>query len=126
MTLFHAVAFIDHVHAQVLQFDAEHVLAQKVKARSHVTKQHGSSVRTEHEFFSHVCDALEGIPEVLMTGPKTGLADFKHYIEKHRKPLADRIKAYEAVDHPRDAQLVALARQFFVKHDRMSGTPTPT
>jgi hypothetical protein len=29
------------------------------------------------------------------------------------------------VDHPSDKQLVALARQFFLKHDRMAGVPTP-
>ncbi|HMW97988.1 MAG TPA: hypothetical protein PJ983_12105, partial [Flavobacteriales bacterium] len=79
MSLFHAVVFIDHAQAQVLQFDAEHVQAQKVKAHSHHTKQHGSAVRSEHEFFGHVCDALDGIAEILVTGPKTGMADFRHY-----------------------------------------------
>jgi hypothetical protein len=37
MTMFHAVVWIDHQTAQVLQFDAEHVQAQKVKAHSHHT-----------------------------------------------------------------------------------------
>ena len=60
MTMFHAVVWIDHQSAQILQFDAEHVQAQKVKAHSHHTAQHGSTVRTEHEFFGHVCDALVG------------------------------------------------------------------
>ena len=126
MTLFHAVVFLDHTHAQILQFDAEHVEAQKVKASSRHTKQHGGQVRTEHEFFSHVCDALHGIPEVLLTGPKTGLADFRHYIEKHRAALVPHVVGYETVDHPSDNQLVALARQYFLKYDRMAGTPTPT
>jgi len=30
------------------------------------------------------------------------------------------------VDHPSDRQLVALARQYFLRHDRMAGTPVPT
>jgi hypothetical protein len=30
------------------------------------------------------------------------------------------------VDHPSDRQLVALARQYFLRHDRMTGTPVPT
>jgi hypothetical protein len=29
------------------------------------------------------------------------------------------------VDHSSDHQLVALARQLFVGHDRMTGVPTP-
>ncbi|MDO9091293.1 MAG: hypothetical protein Q7U99_01420 [Rubrivivax sp.] len=126
MTLFHAVVWIDHQSAQVLQFDAEHVQASKVKAHSHHTKQHGSTVRTEHEFFGHVCDALEGIPEVMAVGPSTGLADFEHYAKKHRAETAGRIVAYEVVDHPSENQLVALARKFFLTYDRMSGTPVPS
>lgn len=126
MSLFHAVVFIDHAQAQVLQFDAEHVQAQKVKAHSHHTKQHGSAVRSEHEFFGHVCDALDGIAEILVTGPKTGMADFRHYAEKHRAETAKRIVGYETVDHPTPNQLVALARQYFLRYDRMAGTPTPT
>lgn len=126
MTLFHAVVFVDHQAAQVLQFDAEQVQPRKVHAHSHPTRQHGSAVRSEHEFFAAVCDALDGITEVLATGPHTGLADFQHYVHKHRPALAAKIVDYQVVDHPSDKQLVALARQFFLKHDRMAGVPTPT
>lgn len=126
MTLFHAVVWIDHQKAQILQFDAEHVQASKVKAHSHHTAQHGSQVRTQHEFFAHVCDALAGIPEVLAAGPRTGLADFEHYVKKHRSEIAPHVLAYEVVDHPSEKQLVAMARKLFLKIDRMNGTPVPS
>jgi hypothetical protein len=126
MTTFHAVVWTDHQSAQVLQFDAEHVQAEKIKAHSHHTAQHGSAVRTQHEFFGHLCDALANIPEVLVVGPKTGITDFEHYATKHRAETAKRIVAYEVVDHPSDKQLVALARKYFLKFDRMAGTPTPS
>ena len=126
MTTFHAVVRIDHQQAEVLQFDAEHVQAQKVKAHSHLTRQHHSGVRTEHEFFGHVCDALAGISEILVVGSKTAQADFRHYVEKHRSALAAQVVGYETVDQPTQNQLVAFARQYFLKHDRMAGTPTPT
>ena len=126
MTTLHAVVQIDHQGAQVLQFDAEHVRSQKVKAHSHHTRQHGSAVRTEHEFFGQVCDALAGIAEVLMVGPHTAQADFRHYVDKHRPDTASRIVGYEIADHPSENQLVALARRFFVAHDRMTGSPTPS
>ncbi len=126
MTMFHAVVWLDHQTAQILQFDAEHVEAQKVKAHSHHTAQHGSSVRTEHEFFGHVCEALAKIPEVLVVGPKTGLTDFEHYTKKHSPDTATRIVGFEVVDHPTEKQLVALARKYFLRHDRMIGIPTPT
>jgi stalled ribosome rescue protein Dom34 len=126
MTTFHAVVLIDHQQAQVLQFDEEHVQAQKVKASSHHTRQHGSAVRSEHEFFGHVCDALEGVAEVLVVGAHTAQADFRHYTEKHRAATAKHIVGYETVDRPTEAQLVAMARKYFLKYDRMAGTPTPS
>lgn len=125
MTTFHAVAWIDHQNAQVLQFDAEHVQADRVRAHSHHTRQHGSTVRTEHEFFAQVCDALAGIAEVLVCGSHTAMADFKHYVEKHRDETAKRVVGYETMDHVTENQLVAKARQYFDKHDRMAGTATP-
>jgi stalled ribosome rescue protein Dom34 len=125
MTLFHAVVSLDHQKAQILQFDAEHVQASKVKAHSHHTAQHGSAVRTEHEFYGEVCEALTGIAEVLIVGSHQGLTDFKHYADKHRPDTARRIVGYEAVDHPSEKQLIAFARQYFLKYDRMAGTPTP-
>ena len=126
MTAFHAVVRIDHHNAEILQFDAEHVQAEKIKSHTHHTAQHGSAVRTEHEFFGHVCDALAGIAEVLVAGSHTAQADFKHYVEKHRPALAPHILGYETVNQPTPAELVALARKMFLKIDRMAGTPTPT
>jgi hypothetical protein len=126
MTTFHAVVWVDHQASQVLQFDAEHVQAQKVKAHSHHTAYHGSRVRTEHEYFAELCDALAGIAEVLVVGSKTSLADFRHYVDKHRPALGAQIVGWETHDKPTENQLVALARQYFLKYDRMSGTPTPS
>jgi len=122
MSLFHAVAFVDHHSAQVLQFDSEQVLERKIHEHVHLTRQHASSVRGEHEFFGTVCDAMEGIAEVLVAGRRTGIADFRHYIEEHRPLTSARIVGYEVVDHPTEKQLVALARKHFAKYDRMLDT----
>ena len=126
MSLPHAVVLIDHHTAQVLQFDADHVLSQKVKAHTHHTKQHGSSARTEHEFFGEVCDALAGVAEVMVTGAHTAQADFRRYVDKHRAAVAKNIVAWETVDHPSDNQLVALARKHFVEHGGTAGVATPS
>jgi hypothetical protein len=126
MSLFHAVIWTDHQAAQILQFDAEHIQAQKIRAHTHHTAQHGSTVRTQHEFFGEVCDALDGIAEVLVSGSHTAIADFRHYADKHRPHIASRIVGYEVVDHPSDKQLVALARKYFLKLDQMKGiAPLP-
>jgi hypothetical protein len=61
MSLHHAAVWADRRSAQVLQFDAEHVQVQNVHTHTHHTVQHGSSVRSEHEFYADVCCALEGV-----------------------------------------------------------------
>jgi hypothetical protein len=119
MSVTHAVVWTDHQTAQVLRLDAEHATAQKVRASNHYTRQHHSGVRTEHEFFGEVCGALDGVDSVLVTGSRTAVADFRHYAEKHRPLVAAQIAGYEVVDHPTENQLVAFAREYFLKHERM-------
>ena len=125
MSLFHAVAFVDHHSSQVLQFDSDHVVEQKIHEHRKFTRQHNSDVRSEHEFFGEVCDALDGIAEVLVVGGHTSLADFKHYVDKHRPQTGKCIVGYEVVDHPSENQLVAMARKHFVKYDATLGTAAP-
>ena len=110
----HAVVWIDHHHASVLRLDAAGD-RQPVHVKSHVhpTAQHASEVRSEHEFFGAVCAQLDAIDAVLVTGARTALADFRHYVEKHRPQTARRIATYDIVDRPTDQQLAALGRQFF-------------
>ncbi len=115
--MFHAVAWVDHQNAQILQFDEEHIQAQKIKAHTHHTKQHGSGVRSQHEFYAEVCNALVETPEVLVVGSKTGIADFRHYVDKHRSRTGKQIVGWEVAERPTENQLVALARQYFLKYD---------
>lgn len=120
MPLFHAVALVDHHAAQILQFDASQVLAQQVREHVHCTRQHGSNVRSEHEFFGEVCDAMKGIAEVLVAGSHTAQADFRHYVEKHRPEIAPRIVGWETVGHMSANELVAMARRYFSVHAGMA------
>ena len=119
----HAVIWTDHQTAQVLQFDAEHLQAKRIRSHHHYTRQHGSEVRTEHEFFGAVCDAVDGVSEVLIAGSHIALADFRHYVDKHRPQTAGRIVGYEVVDHPSENDLVVAARKYFLKYDNMKARP---
>lgn len=67
-----------------------------------------------------MCAAIEGVDEILITGSSTSVSDFRHYAEKHRPAVAAQIVGYDVVDHPTENQLVALAKAFFLKHDKMS------
>ena len=82
-------------------------------------------MRSEHEFCAGLCDALAGISAVLAAGSKTGIADFKRYVEKHRATIGRQIIGWESIERPTEDQLVGMARPYFLKYDRMAGTPTP-
>jgi stalled ribosome rescue protein Dom34 len=124
--MFHAVIHIDHQHAQLLQFNAHEVHSDRIDSHRHITRRHGNDGQADAAFLGDVCDALTGIQEVLVTGSHQVLAELRHFIEKQRPQLAPHIAGYEVVGQLSPGQLLALARQFFVKHDRMSGVPTPT
>lgn len=125
MSLFHAVVWMDHNEAHVLQFDAEHVEAQKVKARTH--HRRGTDRPTDASgFFSDISQTLNGVHEVLLCGPAQTKQQLAEWAPSHAPALARAIVGTETVDHPTDAQLVAFARKYFLKHDRMSGTPVPS
>ncbi len=126
MSLSHAVALIDHHSAQLLQIDAEQVVEHKIKEHAHYTRQHGSQVRSEHEFFAEVCDALAGIESVLVAGSHTAQADFRHYVEKHRPAVATQIVGWETVDHPSQGEIVKMVREFFVKRGELVATTRMT
>ena len=75
---------------------------------------------------SNCGDGRDGIAETLVTGSTTGLADFKRCTDKHRPQTVKWIVGGETVDPPSEHQLISLARECFLRHDRMSGTPTPS
>jgi hypothetical protein len=127
MSSFRAVVWLDHHKAIVQQFDADSAQVKHLAGHEHDTGKHNSGVRTQHEFFGEVCDALAGVKEILVTSSHVVQIDFKHYIEKHRAHLAPDVAGWEVVDHPSEGELLAMARKFFVEHDRMVGTrPMPT
>ncbi len=124
MSSLRAAIHIDHHRAEVLQLDAGHVQSEHIKEHAQYTRQHGSAVRTEHEFFGEVCDAVASIADVLVLGSHTAQADFRHYVEKHRPALLKQIIGWKTIDHPTEGQLAALAREYFIEHDGMARTQT--
>lgn len=147
MTTHHAIAWIDGSEAHVLMFDREHVEAQRIKSRTHhkATGGHVGSHRQMHgrgdsasgrhtpegghadtakDYFGQIAQALEGVHEVLLTGPAQTKNEFHDYCKKNAKAVDKAIVGVVATDHPSDPQLVALAKQYFLKFDRMAGDPS--
>lgn len=63
---------------------------------------------------------------MLVIGSHTAQVDLQHHVEKHRAATAEQIVGYETDDQPSDKQLIAKARKYFVRFDRMAGVATPS
>ena len=121
MSTFHAVIWMDHHNAHVLMFDRAHVQAERIQSRS--THSHQGKHADIKSYFAEISHGLAGVHEVLLTGPGSARTEFKHWCTQHDKNAAHAIVDNVASDHPSDAQLVAMARQYFTKFDKMAADP---
>jgi len=64
------------------------------------------------------------VHEVLVTGPGQARQQFRDWCAQHQRAVAGAIVDALPSDHPSDAQLVALARQYFRKFDAMAADPS--
>ena len=64
-------------------------------------------------------DAVQGVPEILVVGPGQAKLEFIKYVHDAAPDRADHIVGVETLDHPTDNQIVAHARTYFLKADRM-------
>ena len=115
MTTFHAVVWLDHQEAHVLMFDRDHVGLERIKSRSH--HKHQGKPHEVESLFSDIAKALIGVHEVLLTGPGKARDEFRAWCERHDAFFARVIVGSVASDHPTDAQVVAMARQYFKAFD---------
>jgi stalled ribosome rescue protein Dom34 len=122
MSTFHAVVWMDHQEAHVAMFDREHIQAQRIPLRSH--HKHQGQAGDTAAFYAAVAQALTGTHEVLLTGPGSARNEFRDWCAAHQKSTAATIIDSIASDHPSDAQLVAMAKQYFKKFDAMAADPS--
>jgi stalled ribosome rescue protein Dom34 len=117
----HAVVWIDHQEARVIEVDAAAVEQSIVDTRGPHIHRHpkDQEVRVrnhpddEHRYFHEVARALEGDGEVLLTGPSKTKFHFMKYVHAHERSLEARIVGIETSDHPTNPQLVAHLREYF-------------
>ncbi len=123
---FHAIVWIDHHQAKVFCFNVDGVDRAVIHPHDRTMHLHhkANTIGSGHapvdkEFFGRVTEALAGAGTILIVGPagaKTGLAN---HLAAHAPDLSARVAAVEAVDHPSEGELLALARHFFRANDRM-------
>ena len=56
----------------------------------------------------------------MIVGPASAKTELAAHLAAYAPDLSSRVSIVEAVDHPSDGELVALARKFFRANDRMN------
>ncbi|MDO8290293.1 MAG: translational machinery protein [Parvibaculum sp.] len=126
MTHYHAVIWIDHHEAHVVEFGLDGQSIEVIRPRKAIKHLHARSGSAsgwraveDPAYFDDVASALEGVGEILITGPAGAkLAFFKRLQAKHAA-LAAKVIGVETVDHPTDGELVNFAKKYFHKAERM-------
>ena len=111
MPSLHAVVYIDHRAARVIQFDPARGGQAQAHERRDLARQDSAGSRSEDAFFIDICEVLDAADEILVMGAQANLADFRRFVEGHRRDLAASITAYEVSERPSNQQLLALARK---------------
>jgi stalled ribosome rescue protein Dom34 len=128
MSHVHAVVWLDHRDARVVDFSVDETHAVTVHhAGGHRQVHHRAGAtgsghtNDDRHFFDEVVTALGDAREVLVTGPGTAKIAFSDHVTKHHAALAKRIVGVETLDHPSEGELLAHARKVFKRIDAMLG-----
>lgn len=126
MSLNHAVIWIDHKEAHVMFLSEDASEAEIIKSKSthahlhHKANEIGSGkVALDSKYLHSVTQAVKESKEILILGPGSAKLELIKHAHKHDAKLAEKIVGVETVDHPSDKEILAHARKFFYKVDRM-------
>ena len=123
----HAVVWIDHREAHMfgIGVDAgEKFAVHDHNPIAHVHHKAGPTAGSGHEtetkaFLDEVARALEGVQEILITGPAQAKLHLFKRLQAQWPSIAAHIVGLESADHPTAAALIEHARHYFHKVDRM-------
>lgn len=131
MSLNHAVVWIDHKEAHVIFLSEDADEAEIIKTKSthpHLHHKRGEvgsgKVAFDTKYFESVTKAVKEAREILILGPGSAKVELTKYAHLHAADVAEKIVGIETSDHPTDEQILALARKFFYKIDRLLGDPS--
>ncbi len=128
----HTAVWLDHKEAHIFHFaalplraSAEEVTVPAPQHRIHRHQLSRSGEAVEHpddlkRYFTEVAGHLRDAHAILIMGPGSAKAELVKHLRAHNATLADRVVRVEAVDHPTDPQIAAIARTVFAQTDRMS------
>ncbi len=123
----HLVVWLDHRQARLyaLTHDAfqETQVHNSDAGEGHI-HHHAGSVGAGHvalgrAFLDKISDAIGAAQEILIVGPSGAKTALKTFLDSHKPHQAGNVVAVEPMDHASDGEIVAFARRFFERADRM-------
>lgn len=124
---YHMVIWIDHREARIFHVSRRdgaerHVLHpdRPTKHIHHKANSIGSGhAPVDHAYLEAVSAGVGEAVALLIVGPGTAKTELSSYIQEHHPRLAKAIVGVEALDHPSDAEIIAMAKKYFKSSDRM-------
>ena len=122
----HTVIWIDHQEAHVMFLSKDASEAEIIKSKSTHTHLHhkaneigSGKVALDSKYLHSVMQAVNESKEILILGPGSAKLELIKHAHQHDAKIAEKIVGVETVDHPSDKEILAHARKFFYKVDRM-------
>lgn len=126
MTHFHAVVWIDHRVAHIYEFGRNGTSQELIKSHGpHHIHHKAGTVGSGHErdkpaYFREIAAHLAGTGAILIIGPAETKTELKTFLEAQAPAIAAKVIGVEPLDEESEGEIVAFARKFFVRNDRMT------
>lgn len=128
MSYQHAVVWLDHLRAVVIDFSIDKDHVHLVPSHTDQRQLHRKSgdggpgkAADDHVFFDDIVAAIGDAKEVLLVGPGTAKTAFRHDLDKRHPAVAKLVVGIETVDHPQVDDLLVYARKYFRRVDNLRG-----
>ncbi len=127
----HLVAWLDHHTARIFSLrrqDCETADKTVIEAsdtgRGNI-HHHAGTPGPGHNpvdqgFLEKISDAIGDANEILLVGPAEAKYALKSFLQIHRPHQALYVLGVEAMDQAGDAEIIAVARRFFARTDRIA------
>lgn len=133
MSFQHAIVWLDHHEARVIDFAVDEHRTVTVHEENGPRQLHRKAsvigtgkAPSPKQYFEDVVSAIGDAREVLITGPGTAKNEFQRMLGNRHADLAKRVVGLETMDHPSDSELLAYGRRYFKGVDALLGVRTPT
>lgn len=120
MSHFHAVVWLDHEQARIFHVGrngADEAVLRPHDAAPHIHHKANSvgsgHVHESKAYLGEIAQAIADAGEILIIGPAAAKNELAKYLQETHPAIAKRVIAVEAVAHPTDGEIVALARHHF-------------